>query len=213
MLLWVRAVEARKRLHGFDARKQLINIHGVQQRLVIACLELVGDDQEAVWLFTKHFFDLAAWEAVQRGLGHILPGIFVFAGKGDDCGIWAFTLAQIALEGVEVLDGPRNPARYHHRPRLSTDFTPRNHLLVEVIDHDFGLLPDRVVVAFDIAANLFARPVAVEFGVILDLFGNVVVTVDWRVALQYIQDEAFLNRLLHGVAVKGPVLDLPAIRR
>ena len=48
MLLRVRAVEARQGLHGLDARERLVHIHRVQQRLVVAGLELVGANQEAV---------------------------------------------------------------------------------------------------------------------------------------------------------------------
>jgi hypothetical protein len=51
VLLRVRAVQARERLHGLDAGERLVHVHRVQQRLVVAGLELVGADQEAVRVF------------------------------------------------------------------------------------------------------------------------------------------------------------------
>ena len=44
----------------------------------------------------------------------------------------------------------------------------RQHLLVEVVDHDLGLEPDRVVVALDVAAQLLLRALGVELRVVLD---------------------------------------------
>ena len=46
------------------------------------------------------------------------------------------------------------PLRHDHRPRLAADLVQREHLLVEVVDHDLGLQPDRVVVALDVAPQL-----------------------------------------------------------
>jgi hypothetical protein len=48
VLLRVRAVEPRQGLHRFDAGERLVHVHRVQQRLVVAGLELVGADQKAV---------------------------------------------------------------------------------------------------------------------------------------------------------------------
>ena len=51
MLLRVCAVQARQCLYRLDAREQLVHVHGVEQRLVVAGLELVGADQESVRVF------------------------------------------------------------------------------------------------------------------------------------------------------------------
>ena len=59
VLLRVRAVEPRERLHRLDAREQLVHVHRVQQRLVVAGLELVGADQEAVRVLLDLVGDLA----------------------------------------------------------------------------------------------------------------------------------------------------------
>ena len=62
VLLRVRAVEPRQRLHGLDAGERLVDVHRVQQRLVVAGLEFVGADQEAIRVFLDLVGDLAATE-------------------------------------------------------------------------------------------------------------------------------------------------------
>jgi hypothetical protein len=51
----------------------------------------------------------------------------------------AATRFGIVVNRVEVLDGALDPARDHHRPRLSSDLIQRQHLLVEMVDHDLAL--------------------------------------------------------------------------
>ena len=46
----------------------------------------------------------------------------------------------------------------------AADLVQRQHLLVEVVDHDLGLEPDGVVVALDVAAQLLLRALGVELG-------------------------------------------------
>ena len=79
---------------------------------------------------------------------------------------------------------------------------------MEVVHHDLGLEADRVVVALDIAAQLLLRLLRVELRVVLGLLDQLVVAVHRRVGLEHVEDEALLDRLLHRVAVEGPVLDL-----
>ena len=208
VLLRVRAVEPRERLHRLDARQRLVHVHRVQQRLVVAGLELVGADQEAVRVLLDLVGDLARRKAVERRLGHLRAAVLVLAREGDDGLVRALALRQVVADGVEVLDGPLDAAGHHHRPRLPADLVQRQHLLVEVVHHDLGLEPDGVVVALDVAAQLLLRPLGVELRVVLDLLDQLVVAVDRRVVLEHVEDEALLDRLLHRVAVEGPVLDL-----
>ena len=95
VLLRVRAVEARKRLHRLDAGERLVHIHRVQQRLVVAGLELVGADQEAVRVFLNLVGDVAAREAVERSLGDLRAAVFVLAGERDDGLVRALAFAEI----------------------------------------------------------------------------------------------------------------------
>ena len=60
MLLRMGAVEPGERLHRLDAGERLVHIHGVQQRLVVAGLELVGADQKAIRVFLDPVGDFAA---------------------------------------------------------------------------------------------------------------------------------------------------------
>ena len=65
VLLGVCPVEPRQGLHRLDAGERLVHIHGVQQRFVIPGLELVGTDQEAVWILLEPRGDPAGGKAVQ----------------------------------------------------------------------------------------------------------------------------------------------------
>ena len=66
-LLRMGAIQTRKRLHGLDVRQHLVHIHGMQKRLIVAGLELVGHNEEAVRFFAEGLFNIAAGEAVYRG--------------------------------------------------------------------------------------------------------------------------------------------------
>ena len=48
VLLGMGSVQPGEGLYGLDSRERLVHVHRVQQRLVVAGLELVGHDQEAV---------------------------------------------------------------------------------------------------------------------------------------------------------------------
>ena len=98
------------------------------------------------------------------------------------------------------------PLVTHHGARLAADLAPRQHLGVEVVHHDLCLEADGVVVALDKAPQLALRLAGVELRVVLDRLGELVVALHRRVVLQHVQDEAFLDGLLHGVAVEGVVL-------
>ena len=96
----------------------------------------------------------------------------------------------------------RSMPLHHHRPRLPTDLPSRQHLLVEVIDHDLGLEPDRVVVRLDVAAQLLLGLLGVKLRVVRHRLDEPVITVDRRVRAEHVEDEPFLDRLLHGVGVE-----------
>ena len=169
VLLRMRAVQPRERLHRLDAREHLVHVHRVQQRLVVAGLELVGADQEAVRVLLDLVGDLVAREAVQRCLGDLRAAVLVLAREGDDGPVGALALVEVVADGVVILDGALDAAGDHHRPRLAADLVLGQHLLVEVIDHDLGLEADRVVVALDVPAQLLLRPLGVELRVALDV--------------------------------------------
>ena len=85
------------------------------------------------------------------------------------------------------------------------------HLLVEVVDHDFGLQADGVLVVFDVSAQLLPGPLGVELRIVSRRLDQPVIAVYRRVMLQHVDDEVFLNRLLHGVDVEGDVPGLISV--
>ena len=129
----------------------------------------------------------------------------MLAREGDDRAPGALALAEIVADRVEVLDRALDPGGDDHGPRLPADLAEADHLLMEMIDHDLGFEPDRMVVALDIMAQLLLRPLGVEFGVGLDRLDQAVIALDRGVTAQHIEDEALLDRLLHRVAVEGAV--------
>ena len=78
---------------------------------------------------------------------------------------------------------------------------------MEVVQHDLRLETDRVFVAFDKTPELPSGLLDVELRVLPHGLGELVVARHGRVVLHDIQDESFLDRLLHRVAMKRAVLD------
>src|SRR2546421_86606 len=60
-------------------------------------------------------------------------------------------------------------------------------------------------------ASLTLRPPRIELRVALDLLDQLVIALDGRVVLEHVEDEAFLDGLLHGVSIEGAVLDLAVL--
>ena len=51
VLLWMRPVQPRQGLHGLHTRENLVDVHGVQQWLVVSGLKFVGADQYPIGVF------------------------------------------------------------------------------------------------------------------------------------------------------------------
>jgi hypothetical protein len=82
---------------------------------------------------------------------------------------------------------------------------------VEVVDHDLGLEPNSVPVALNVGPQLLRRSPGVELRVVLNGLDQLVVAVDRHVVGQDVDDEAFLDRLLHRVDVERTMRRLPGI--
>jgi len=152
----------------------------VEQRLVVAGLELVGTDQEAVRVLLDLVRDLARREAVERGFCNLGAPVLVLARERDDGPIWALALSQVLADRVVVLDGTLDAVRDDHRTCLATDLVECEHLLVEVVNHDLSLEPDGVVVALDVAPQLSPCPLGVVIGVVHFRLMSAVVALDGR---------------------------------
>ena len=190
MLFGVGAVQTRERLNGFDAGKRLVHVHGVEQWFVIAGLEFVGADEEAIWVFLNLGGDFVAGKAVQRRFGFFFSGKFVFAGEGDDRLIRTLAFFQILFKGKEIFVGTFDAVANDHGAGLASNFVECHHLFVEVVDHDFCLQPDGVVMAFNILPQFLLCALRVELGVVFNLLDKLVVAIDGRIALEDIEDEA-----------------------
>ena len=108
---------------------------------------------------------------------------------------------------MEILDRALDAIADHHSPRLSADLTRGDDLLMEVVNHDLALQPDRMVVALHIPPQLLLGLLSIELRIAFDLGNQLVVAVHRRVGLEHIEDEPFIHRLLHRVAMEGPMLD------
>ena len=135
----------------------------------------------------------------------VAPAVLVLAREGDDGLVRTPALQQVLPDRVVVLDRSFDAAGDHHRTRLPADLAEPQHLFVEVVHHDLGLEPDGMFVTLDVATQLLPGALGVELGIRLDLLDELVVALDRRVVPQHVQDEALLDRLLHGVAVEGAV--------
>ncbi len=96
MLLRMGAVETRQGLHRQYACQGFVHVHRVQQRLVEAGDEFVGDHQEAIRVLLEPGRNILAREAVQVGLGFLIATDLEVARIGDDGAVRAFALLQVA---------------------------------------------------------------------------------------------------------------------
>src|SRR6266404_7426168 len=158
----------------------------MEERLVIAGLELIRDNQETIGIVLDLLLVLVAGEAVERSFGYLVTAVLVLARKRDDGLIGTLALLEISLKGVEVLYGSVNAVCHDHGSRCPADLAMRNDLAEEVVDHHLCLLTDRVLMGFNIAAQLFLRPLGVERRIVLHRLHESVVALNWGIVLQHV---------------------------
>ena len=83
---------------------------------------------------------------------------------------------------------------------------------MKVVHHDLRLLGNGVFMPFNIEAELFFRLLHIKIRVVFHRLGEEVVTLHRGVVLKHIEDESFIDGLLHGVAVKRAVFDHLTLR-
>ena len=84
VLVRVDPVEPGQGLHGVQARQRLVDVHGVELRLVEAGLVLLGDDEDLVLVGVEHVGHLGLGDAVELGLGDLVAVDVELAGEGDE---------------------------------------------------------------------------------------------------------------------------------
>ncbi len=187
LLRRVGPVQARQRLHGVHAAELLVHVHGVEQRLVEARLELVGDDEEPVLRALERVLRLRLGDPVEVRLGVLDPAVADGAAEGDEGAVVVPLLLQVPLQRPVVAH------RVEPRPGddhgLGAAVDPVGHVLVEVLDHDPDLLPDRVVVQLDEGPEQAVRLVALVRGVVLGRLEELPVGLVRRVVLEHVEDE------------------------
>jgi hypothetical protein len=72
VLVRVDPVEPGQRLHGIQAREQLVDVHGVELGLVEPRLVLLGDDEDLVLVAVEHVGHLRLVDAVELRLGDLV---------------------------------------------------------------------------------------------------------------------------------------------
>ena len=115
------------------------------------------------------------------------------------------------VDCVVILNTAGDAGRHDHGTGLPADFPLGNDLLVKVVHHHSGFLGDGIAVAFNKAAQLFLCPLLVEHRVVLDGLHQSIKAVDWRIALQHIQNKAFLDGLFHRIHMERSVFDVVSI--
>ena len=197
----MRAVEPRQRLHRVDAAELLVHVHRVQQRLIEAGLELVGDDQKAVLGPLEGLGGLRLRKAVHAGFGVRLAAVLDRAGKGDQRLERIAALGEVFVHGQLVAHGVQARAGDDHRLGPAADLAL--HLRGEVLDHDPHLLADRVRMQLDERLEQVFGLLLVVARVVLDLLQQPPVGRVGGVIGEHVEDEPLFDRLAHAVEVEG----------
>ena len=185
----------------------------MEQRFIKARLEHIRNNENAIRVFFELLRYLSVRETVQSGRGkrRFLTLILVLAGKGDNRFIWTAPIRKAFIDGVIIFDTARNAGGHDHSASLPADFSFGNDLFVKMIYHHSRFLCNGIAVAFHKAAQLLLRPILIEHRVILDGLHQLIEAVDRRVVLQHIQNESFLDRLLHRINVERSVLNIVTV--
>ena len=154
----------------------------MKQLVVIARLELVGYNEEAVAIGVERFFYLRRGKLIELCLVVALAAILLSSREGDDGLVWTVALGQ--------------------QPPCLTAYLVA-HALVEVFHHDACLLLYRFGTALHPGTQFLGSLVLVKHGVGLRVLQYLVETVVGGVILRNVKDKSFLYRLFHAVEVEG----------
>src|SRR5262249_35256416 len=132
----------------------------------------------------------------------LLSAVLALPRERDNCLIWTLYFLQVLTNGLKIVDRSLHAPGDHHGPSFTADKLTIDDLFVEVIHHDLRLQPYRVSMALDVVAQLLLGALRVVFRIIRNRLHELVITVDGRVVLEDVLDEALINRLFHRVGME-----------
>ena len=194
-------VQPRQGLHGVEATEDLVDVHGVQQRLVEPGLELFGHDQHLVVVGVEPLGGLPVREAVHAGLGEVVAAVEHLARERHQRRQTHVVLrCDVLVDRLLVPHRMQPRGGHHHRLGMAADLG--GGVLTEVFDDDLGLLRQVRRVQRHEPGDRRFRPRLVMLGVVGDRLLDLPVRLVRRVVLQHVEDEPLLDRLAHRVQVE-----------
>src|SRR6266851_1767924 len=110
--------------------------------------------------------------------------------EGNDRAVGALPINEVVTDGLEVGDCSLDTRGHDHGACLSADLFECDYLLVEMVDHNLGLEPDSMLVAFDVPPQLFLGPFSIKFGVVRRCLNKAVIAVNGGVVFENVQNES-----------------------
>ena len=151
-------IESRQSLYGFDIRQNLIYIHRMKQRLIIARLEFIGNNKKTIGVFLEAIFNLCTRKSIQRGFGH--PSVLLvfiwqllFSGECDYDFILASSFFQQSAKFKIVIYSSFDTAGHDHCTSLSSYFPFVDDIRMEVLNHNSRFVVDCSSIAFNIGTE------------------------------------------------------------
>ena len=141
------SIEPREGLHRVHPAELLVDVHRVQERLIKAGLELVGDDQESVFRPLEGLGRLRLRKTVHVRFGVGPPPVVDGPGESHQRLERIAVLGDVPVDRQPVPNGVQARAGDDHRLGPAANRLLR--LGREVLDADPRLLGDRVRVQFD----------------------------------------------------------------
>ena len=196
----MRSVEPREGLHRVHAAQLLVDVHGVEERLVEAGLELVRDDEEPAVRPLEGPRGLRLRNPVHVGLGKATAAVLHCAGERHQR-LERMTLRRkVRVHRELVADRVEARSGDDHRLRPTADLAL--HLPGEVVDHDPHLRLDCMRMQPDEGRQQVGGLALVVARIVLDRLPEPPVRLVRRVAREHVEDEPLLDGLPHAVEVE-----------
>ncbi|MNC18918.1 hypothetical protein D3C75_668390 [compost metagenome] len=209
----IRSVQTRQRLDALHAAKRFIHIHGAELWLVKAGLKLIGNQHHLIVITIKRVAHIAPFQRrvhihfsefvmQQREVVHVIFLELNLARKCHHGGDFPVALiSDVFIKSQFIPHRCFARAGYHHRFCLAAK--QMHHVLAVMLNDDFYLLRDVMIVQRYPLAELHFCPMAVHLKVFFTNFLQQLIS-DFVVGVvfQHIENKPFLDGLTHGVNVE-----------